>query len=168
MTTPTYPSNKPITEIFEATVQYANEKDIFLANKINIALIKDNSGSSCWMIAAFQDIYEINKKPHEIRAIHIYLPRYQLHGRVEMFPALPPEAPIINSASYFRIVNIDYEKKKSDELIYLGKTGVIKYEWSNDFKSIEGNIDLNTLDENKAPININGHFYLSNSGQHSI
>ena len=69
-----------------------------------------------------------------------------------MFPALPPEGPIINSASYFRIVNIDYEKKKSDELIYLGKTGVIKYEWSNDFKSIEGTLTSTHSMRTKPPL----------------
>lgn len=154
-------------EEFKALVEYANSTENFVANKVNIIAGKDNSGVECWTIMAFQDIFEKGQRPHEIRAIHIILPKSSLAAEVDLSPAASAELKI-NSASYFKIINIDYETKKSTELTYLGKEGSIKYKWSTDPSQAEGNFGFNSIDNNNQPFKVNGYFHILNRGAHTI
>jgi hypothetical protein len=179
MSTPS--TSQILNEEFTATIKFPAGNFAFKANKINIKESIDSSGSKCWELQAFHDIFK-DPPPKaglagikEVIAIHLYIGA-ELKGTNEALVSarLPPNV-IKHSGNLFKIVDRNPDK---DNLIdttdnYRGIEGSTSYEWDQQRTRINGTFNLLVMDhDNPGPTTdiriMNGNFNLLNRGQHSI
>lgn len=179
MSTPS--ASQTPNEEFTATIKFPAGNFAFKANKINIKESIDSSGSKCWELQAFHDIFkDFPPKPglagiKEVIAIHLYIGENLKKTNVALVPACLSPNVIKYSGNLFKIADRNPDK---DNLIdttenYQGIEGCASYEWDEKRTRIKGTFNLLVMDyDNPGPATdiriMNGNFNLLNRGQHPI